>query len=68
MTYNIPNNKTKLKFTGATIAGIFLGDISKWNDPKLVADNPDLAQVNPRTSSSSTARTDRAPRLASPTI
>jgi phosphate transport system substrate-binding protein len=46
MTYNIPNNKTKLKFTGATIAGIFLGDISKWNDPKLVADNPDLAQVN----------------------
>jgi phosphate transport system substrate-binding protein len=46
MTYNIPNNKTKLKFTGATIAGIFLGDISKWNDPKLIADNPDLAQVN----------------------
>jgi len=46
MTYNIPNNKTKLKFTGATIAGIFLGDISKWNDPKLVADNPDLAHVN----------------------
>ena len=46
MTYNIPNVKTKLKFTGATIAGIFLGDISKWNDPKLVADNPDLAQIN----------------------
>jgi phosphate transport system substrate-binding protein len=46
MTYNIPEVKTKLKFTGATIAGIFLGDISKWNDPKLVADNPDLAQVN----------------------
>jgi phosphate transport system substrate-binding protein len=46
MTYNIPNNKIKLKFTGATIAGMFMGDISKWNDPKLVADNPDLAQVN----------------------
>jgi phosphate transport system substrate-binding protein len=45
-TYNIPNVTTKLKFTGATLAGIFLGDISKWNDPKLVADNPDLAQVN----------------------
>jgi phosphate transport system substrate-binding protein len=45
-TYNIPNVKTKLKFTGGTLAGIFLGDISKWNDPKLVADNPDLAQVN----------------------
>jgi phosphate transport system substrate-binding protein len=45
-TYNIPNVNAKLKFTGATLAGIFLGDISKWNDPKLVADNPDLAQVN----------------------
>lgn len=45
-TYNIPEVKTKLKFTSDDIAGIFLGDISKWNDPKLVADNPDLAQVN----------------------
>jgi phosphate transport system substrate-binding protein len=45
-TYNIPNVNAKLKFTGTTLAGIFLGDISKWNDPKLVADNPDLAQVN----------------------
>jgi phosphate transport system substrate-binding protein len=45
-TYNIPNVKTKLNFTGATLAGVFLGDIQKWNDPKLVADNPDLAGVN----------------------
>jgi phosphate transport system substrate-binding protein len=45
-TYNIPNVNAKLKFTGATLAGIFLGDINKWNDPKLVADNPDLTQVN----------------------
>jgi phosphate transport system substrate-binding protein len=45
-TYNIPEVKAKLKFTGANIAGIYLGDITKWNDPKLVADNPDLAQVN----------------------
>ena len=44
-TYNIPEIKTRLKFTGATLAGIYLGDIAKWNDPKLVADNPDLAQV-----------------------
>jgi phosphate transport system substrate-binding protein len=46
VTYNIPEVKTKLKFTGATVAGIFLGDITKWNDPKLVADNPELAQIN----------------------
>jgi len=45
-TYNLPNVKTKLKFTGDTLAGIFLGTIEKWNDPKLVADNPDLANVN----------------------
>src|SRR5262249_22550030 len=45
-TYNIPEVKTKLKFTGQNLAGIFLGDINKWNDPKLVADNPELAQVD----------------------
>jgi phosphate transport system substrate-binding protein len=45
-TYNLPNQKTKLKFTGETLAGIFLGDIQKWNDPKLIADNPDLADIN----------------------
>src|SRR5579864_4737213 len=45
-TYNIPGISGKLKFTGDTLAGIYLGDISKWNDPKLVADNPDLANIN----------------------
>jgi phosphate transport system substrate-binding protein len=45
-TYNLPNVKSKLKFTGPNIAAIYLGDISKWNDPKLVADNPDLSSVN----------------------
>lgn len=45
-TYNIPGVSGKLKFTGDTLAGIYLGDISKWNDPKLVADNPDLASID----------------------
>ncbi len=45
-TYNIPGVTTKLKFTGVNIAAIFLGDITKWNDPKLVADNPELASIN----------------------
>src|SRR5437879_829789 len=45
-TYNLPNVKSKLKFTGANLAAIYLGDISKWNDAKLVADNPELASVN----------------------
>jgi phosphate transport system substrate-binding protein len=45
-TYNLPAVKSKLKFTGDTLAGIFLGTIQKWNDAKLVADNPDLASVD----------------------
>ena len=46
LTYNVPEAKSALKFTGDTIAGIYLGDIKMWNDPKLVADNPDLKNVN----------------------
>lgn len=45
-TTNIPNVTEVLKFTPETLAGIFLGEIVKWNDPKLVADNPILANVN----------------------
>ncbi len=45
-TYNIPELKTPMKLTSDTLAGIFLGEITKWNDAKLVADNPDLAAVN----------------------
>ena len=30
-----------LQLSGATIAGIFNGKITKWNDPKIAADNPD---------------------------
>ncbi|HEX5338189.1 MAG TPA: phosphate ABC transporter substrate-binding protein PstS, partial [Gallionella sp.] len=32
----------KLKLTGDTLAQIYLGKITKWNDPKIVADNKDL--------------------------
>jgi len=33
--YNLPGVTTQLKFTGEVLAGIFLGKISKWNDPKI---------------------------------
>jgi phosphate transport system substrate-binding protein len=48
-TYNLPelqSSATALKFTPDTLAGIFLGQITNWNDEKLTADNPDLANVD----------------------
>jgi phosphate transport system substrate-binding protein len=39
VAYNLPGNPA-LKFDGDTLAGIFLGQIKKWNDAKLVALNP----------------------------
>jgi ABC-type phosphate transport system substrate-binding protein len=43
LVYNIPGVETGLKLSGDTIAGIYLGDIRKWNDAKLKADNPKAA-------------------------
>jgi phosphate transport system substrate-binding protein len=47
--YNLPGSP-KLKLDGDTLANIFLGNITKWNDPKITAlnpgvDLPDLAIV-----------------------
>ncbi|HYY14379.1 MAG TPA: phosphate ABC transporter substrate-binding protein PstS [Chthoniobacterales bacterium] len=39
VAYNLPGNPA-LKFDGDTLAGIFLGQIKKWNDAKIVALNP----------------------------
>ena len=33
--YNIPNMRSELKFTGAVLADIFLGKITKWNDQAI---------------------------------
>src|SRR5215467_7045428 len=38
--YNLPGITQELKFSGETLAEIFLGNISKWNDKKISADNP----------------------------
>jgi phosphate transport system substrate-binding protein len=40
LTYNIPGVTATLKFSPDTVAGIFLGEIKKWNDAKITADNP----------------------------
>ena len=36
--HNVPNSKT-LQFSAETIAKIFAGEITMWNDPAIVADN-----------------------------
>ena len=38
--YNVPNIGNGLQFTGSVLAQIFLGTITQWNDPALVALNP----------------------------
>jgi phosphate transport system substrate-binding protein len=38
ITYNLEGNP-KLKFDPDTLAGIYLGEITKWNDPKIAALN-----------------------------
>jgi phosphate transport system substrate-binding protein len=39
IAYNLPGDP-KLKLDGDAIANIFLGNITKWNDPKIAALNP----------------------------
>src|SRR5882724_1273672 len=38
--YNVAGVDTALKFTAEALAGIFLGKITKWNDPELAKANP----------------------------
>jgi phosphate transport system substrate-binding protein len=41
ITYNLPGNPTlQLKLDGPTIANIFLGTVTKWNDPSIANQNP----------------------------
>jgi phosphate transport system substrate-binding protein len=39
-TYNIPGVAGELNFTPEALAGIFLGKITKWNDPAISGANP----------------------------
>jgi phosphate transport system substrate-binding protein len=39
-TYNLPGISQPLKFTPAALAGIFLGTITRWNDPAIAKANP----------------------------
>jgi phosphate transport system substrate-binding protein len=38
--YNIPGVSRDLKFSGEVLADVYLGKIRRWNDPRLVNENP----------------------------
>jgi phosphate transport system substrate-binding protein len=39
-TYNLPGVTGTVRFTPAILADIFLGKVTRWNDPRLAAANP----------------------------
>jgi phosphate transport system substrate-binding protein len=41
--YNIPNVTSELKFSGPLLADIFLGKVTKWNDPAIAKLNPGIS-------------------------
>ena len=40
VTYNVPGVDKGLKLSSEDVADIFLGNITKWDDPKIAIDNP----------------------------
>jgi phosphate transport system substrate-binding protein len=40
--YNLPGVPSSLKLSGDVLASIYLGEVTKWNDAKITALNPDL--------------------------
>jgi phosphate transport system substrate-binding protein len=41
--YNIPGVTAELKFSGPVLADIFLGKVTKWNDPQIAKLNPGVS-------------------------
>jgi phosphate transport system substrate-binding protein len=41
-SYNLPGVTEELNFTPEALAGIFLGKITKWNDPEIAKENPTI--------------------------
>ena len=46
VAYNVPGVGEGLKLTPETLSSMFLGQITKWNDPKLVSQNPGVNLPN----------------------
>jgi phosphate transport system substrate-binding protein len=46
ITYNLSQISQRLKFSPDVVADIYLGKISKWNDPRITRDNPGVNLPN----------------------
>jgi phosphate transport system substrate-binding protein len=46
VSYNVKGVETGLKLDGATVAKIYLGQIKKWNDPAIAAQNSGVSLPN----------------------
>jgi phosphate transport system substrate-binding protein len=46
LAYNLPEVQEAIKLSQEAIVGIFMGEITKWNDPKITKENPDLKLPN----------------------
>ena len=45
-SYNLPGLQGDINFTPEAISGIFLGKVSKWNDPAIASANPGMKLPN----------------------
>src|SRR5690606_13673791 len=43
VAYNLPEVQQTLRLSGETLADIFLGNVTRWNDPALQALNPGVS-------------------------
>jgi len=41
--YNVPGLSGELRFSGPLLADIFLGKVTKWNDPAIAKENPGVS-------------------------
>jgi len=46
LAYNLPGFQGQLKLSRRAYAGIFLGEIKKWNDPLIAESNPEVKLPN----------------------
>ncbi len=46
LTYNLPGFASTVQLSPETLAGMFLGTIKKWNDPRIAKDNPGSTMPN----------------------